>query len=175
MGFLDEIKKLTRPYDDEDEFFESEEGAPAPEEAPAAPPEKKSSFFSENSGEGGSYGIPPRTAFHAPARKEREPKTDSRVVNIGASQQKVVLVKPELFEAAADIADHLRDRRTVVMNLEAADKITARRLIDFLSGVAYAQDGKLKKVSANIFLIMPCNVDLMGDLADEIENSSLYF
>ena len=86
-----------------------------------------------------------------------------------------MLVKPERFEAAAEIADHLRERRTVVLNLEQTNKDIARRLVDFLSGVAYAQDGKIKKVAVNTYLITPYNVDLLGDLIDELENNGLYF
>ena len=88
---------------------------------------------------------------------------------------KVVLVKPERFENAAEIADHLRDKRTVVLNLEQTNKDIARRLIDFLSGVAYAQEGKIKKVAVNTYIITPYNVDLMGDLIDELESNGLYF
>ena len=87
----------------------------------------------------------------------------------------VVLVKPERFETAAEIADHLREKRTVVMNLEQTQKEIARRLIDFLSGVAYAGEGKIKKVAANTYIITPYSVDIMGDLIDELENSGVYF
>ena len=89
-------------------------------------------------------------------------------------RNKVVLVKPERFENASEIADHLREKRTVVLNLESTNKDIARRLIDFLSGVAYAGDGKIKKVSANTYIITPYSVDLMGDLIDELESSGLY-
>ena len=88
---------------------------------------------------------------------------------------KVVLVKPERFENASEIADHLKEKRTVVINLESTNKDIARRLIDFLSGVAYAGDGKIKKVSANTYIITPYSVDIMGDLIDELENNGLYF
>jgi len=87
----------------------------------------------------------------------------------------VALFKPERFEAAAEIADNLRDRHTVVLNLEQTNKDIARRLVDFLSGVAYAQEGKIKKVAVNTYLITPYNVDLLGDLIDELENNGLYF
>ena len=98
-----------------------------------------------------------------------------QVVNIHATTQlKVVLVKPERFENASEIADHLREKRTVVLNLESTNKDIARRLIDFLSGVAYAGDGKIKKVSANTYIITPYSVDIMGDLIDELENNGLY-
>lgn len=114
-----------------------------------------------------------------PAFDERRNRTNERhnkVVNIHATTQlKVVLVKPERFENASEIADHLKDKRTVVLNLESTNKDIARRLIDFLSGVAYAGEGKIKKVAANTYLITPYHVDIEGDLIDELENNGLYF
>ena len=100
----------------------------------------------------------------------------SKVVNIHATTQlKVILVKPERFENASEIADQLKDKRTVVLNLESTNKDIARRLIDFLSGVAYAGEGKIKKVAANTYIITPYHVDIEGDLIDELENNGLYF
>ncbi len=90
------------------------------------------------------------------------------------AQLAVVLVKPDRFENAAEIADHLKDRRTVVLNLEQTVKDVSRRLVDFLSGVAYANEGKIKRVANSTFIITPYNVDLMGDLIDELENGGLY-
>ena len=99
----------------------------------------------------------------------------NKVVNIHATTQlKVVLVKPERFEAASEIADHLREKRTVVLNLEKTQKDVSRRLLDFLSGVAYAQEGKIKKVALQTYIVTPYNVDIMGDLIDELENNGLY-
>ena len=89
-------------------------------------------------------------------------------------QLAVVLVKPDRFENAAEIADHLKEKRTVVLNLEQTNKDVARRLVDFLSGVAYAQEGKIKKVANSTFIITPYNVDILGDLIDELENNGLY-
>ena len=146
MSLIDELKKLTHPYEDEDEELED---------------------------------------FEEPARSSRDAFEDRRVkvedrrnkvVNIHATTQlKVVLVKPERFENASEIADHLKDKRTVVLNLESTNKDIARRLIDFLSGVAYAGEGKIKKVAANTYIITPYHVDIMGDLIDELENNGLYF
>ena len=90
---------------------------------------------------------PPSRAPSEPVREPERPapgytaRSDSRVadkvVNLNSGGQlKVVLVAPKQFELAAEIADHLRDRRAVLMNLEQTDKNIARRLIDFLSGVA---------------------------------------
>ena len=107
------------------------------------------------------------------------PSTDHRhnkVVNIHTTTQlQVVLVKPERFENASEIADHLREKRTVVLNLESTNKDIARRLLDFLSGVAYANEGKIKKVAISTYIITPYNVDILGDLIDELENNGLYF
>lgn len=99
-----------------------------------------------------------------------------KVLNIHTTTQlQVVLVKPECFESASDIADHLKERRTVVLNLEKANRDALRRLVDFLSGVVYAQGGKIKPVAKNTYIITPYNVDIMGgDLMDELESNGLY-
>ena len=116
--------------------------------------------------------LPRRETFERPKAEDRRGK----VVNIHATTQlKVVLVKPERFENASEIADQLKDKRTVVLNLESTNKDVARRLIDFLSGVAYAGEGKIKKVAANTYIITPYSVDIEGDLIDELENNGLYF
>ena len=150
MSLMDEFKKIIHPYDDEDYDYEEEQQFHT--QRPG-----KDSYFDD--------------------RKEDRRGDDRRnkVVNIHATTQlKVVLVKPERFENASEIADHLREKRTVVLNLESTNQDIARRLIDFLSGVAYAGDGKIKKVSANTYIITPYSVDLMGDLIDELESSGLY-
>ena len=103
-------------------------------------------------------------------------RKSNKVVNIHATAQlQVVLVKPERFEDASTVADHLNAKRTVVLNLESANKDVARRILDFLSGVAYANDGQIKKVANCTFIITPYNVGIMGDLLDELENNGLYF
>ena len=114
----------------------------------------------------------PRSAVAQNNELERR----NKVVNIHTTTQlQVVLVKPERFENASEIADHLRDKRTVVLNLEQTDKTIARRLIDFLSGVAYANEGTIKKVALSTYIITPYNVEILGDLIDELENNGLYF
>lgn len=77
------------------------------------------------------------------------------------------VVRPERFEAVTQIADHLINSRTVVLNLEATNKETARRMIDFLSGVAYSIEGQLKKVANNTFVITPGSVAVSGETAPE--------
>ena len=160
MSLMDEFKKIIHPYDDEDYDYEEEE----------------QQFPTQRSGRD-SYDDrrDDRRSASDDRRSGSDDRRSSKVVNIHATAQlKVVLVKPERFENASEIADHLREKRTVVLNLESTNKDIARRLIDFLSGVAYAGDGKIKKVSANTYIITPYSVDLMGDLIDELESSGLY-
>lgn len=100
----------------------------------------------------------------------------NKVVNIHATTQlAVVLVKPERYEDAASIADHLNAKKTVVLNLEQTSKDVSRRLIDFLCGVAYANNGQMKRVANNTYIITPYNVDIVGDLLDELENNGVIF
>ena len=110
-------------------------------------------------------------------RRDSSPsRRDDKVVNIHTTTQlQVVLVKPERYENATEIADHLKEKRTVVLNLESTNTEAARRILDFLSGVAYTNDGQIKRVANNTYIITPYNVDLKGDLIDELENNGLYF
>lgn len=108
----------------------------------------------------------------------RDSSRRNKVVNISATAKlSVALFKPERFgEETRNIADELIKTHTVVLNLENTNKDMARRIIDFLSGVAYANRGKIKKVATSTFIIIPNNVDLTGDdLLDELEHSGVYF
>ncbi|WP_367926309.1 cell division protein SepF [uncultured Ruthenibacterium sp.] len=109
------------------------------------------------------------------APQDSDPKRN-KVVNINSTMQlQVVLVKPERFDDASAVADHLNAKRTVVLNLESTSKDIARRLVDFLSGVAYANNGQIKRVANSTFIITPYNVDIMGDLLDELESNGVFF
>ena len=118
--------------------------------------------------------------FNRENAEEDKPKNGekgrNKVVNINATTQlKVVLVKPERFEDAGAIADHLNAKCSVVLNLESTNKEVSRRLVDFLSGVAYANNGQMKRVANSTFIITPLNVDIMGDLLDELETNGVFF
>ena len=123
---------------------------------------------------GGQGGSPaPEEAYPT---QETAKQHSNKVVNINATTQlQVVQVKPERFDDAAAIADQLNAKRTVVLNLESTNKEVSRRLIDFLSGVAYANNGQIKRVATSTFIITPYNVDIMGDLLDELENNGVFF
>lgn len=110
------------------------------------------------------------------SRQDESGRRNNKVVNIHTTAQlQVVLVKPERFDDASSVADHLNEKRTVVLNLESTNKDVARRLVDFLSGVAYANNGQIKRVANSTFIITPYNVDIMGDLLDELENNGVFF
>ena len=167
MGLLDEIKRLARPYEDEEdeEEFDDYEPVSRSERMDRTGGERLERRAAKSSQE--------NTGTLYPVENERR---SNKVVNIHTTTQlQVVLVKPERFENASEIADHLREKRTVVLNLESTNKDIARRLLDFLSGVAYANEGKIKKVAISTYIITPYNVDILGDLIDELENNGLYF
>ncbi len=134
----------------------------------------------ETSSRSSSFGESRRSSTYS--FSDFAPRSDSsggnRVVNINAKAQlQVVLFKPISFgEETRAIADELLKRHTVVLNLEKTEKEVSRRIVDFLSGVAYANNGKIKRVATNTFIITPYNVDLTGDdVLDELENNGLYF
>ena len=166
MGLFDEFKRLTHPYEDEepDDDFDGFDDFDAP--APRAERRERPERLERSS----------RNVDTLYGSSQEEERRSNKVVNIrAATQLQVVLVKPEKFEDASAIADHLREKRTVVLNLESTNKEIARRLLDFLSGVAYANEGKIKKVAISTYIITPYNVDILGDLIDELENNGLYF
>ena len=160
MGFMDELKRLARPYEDEDED-DFDDFDQVNTRAQAEPPARRE-----------RRGASSEAAGYAMEQERRS----NKVVNIHTTTQlQVVLVKPDRYENASEVADHLREKRTVVLNLESTNKDVARRLLDFLSGVTYAHGGKIKKVALSTYIITPYNVDILGDLIDELENNGLYF
>lgn len=155
MSFFDKIKDIMSATDEDD--FAEMDTATAPE---------KDEYYSSVS----------RTE----TKTTQFPGDRKSAKNIGtvrtASQIQVALVKPERIEDGTAIADHMADGRTVVLNLEAANRETQRRLLDFLSGAAYAHSGRIKKVANSTFIITPKNVDVMGELLlDEIESTESYY
>lgn len=102
-------------------------------------------------------------------------KKNSKVVNLSdANQLKLVVMQPNTFDDAQDVCDHLKEKKPVVINLEYADKETARRLIDFLSGAVYGVDGHIQKVSNTIFLIVPFNVDVLSENKEDKNKSGTF-
>ena len=162
MAFSDLFKKFINASDEDDYEEVSEEVTPEAFET--------TSFTSNYESD---YEVPKTTRSRRQSHYSSDP---SRVVDIRTTAMlQVVLVKPDKFEDARAIADHLNEKRTVVLNLEAASKDVARRLVDLLNGVAYANGGQLKKVSTNTYIITPYNVNVSGDLLDELESTGVFF
>ena len=166
MGLLDNLKRYVRGEDNTDDDYD---------EFPEPQPKRWSA--SDRTGD--------RTGDRTQERSSERTRNEdfsatgdlrrNKVVNIHTvTQLSVVLVKPERYENAAEIADHLKEKRTVVLNLEQTNREIARRLLDFLSGVAYANEGKIKKVANSTYIITPYNVEIQGDLIDELESNGLY-
>ena len=96
------------------------------------------------------------------SKREAKPQTGYSAPPQEKQKMKLKFVRPEQFDEAAEIADSLRARQAVLMNLEMTETDTARRLLDFLSGAAYALGGRVMRVSAQAYIIAPTNVDLVG-------------
>lgn len=140
MGFLDGLRRSTRPEDEE--YYDDYED---------------------------DYGY----EEDEPEEQEWESEKVHRIHTKNDLQ--VVLVRPERYEDASDIADHLRDLRVIILNLEETAPNVARRLLDFLSGVTYAEDGNIRKIAFKTYLIAPYCVDILGNLAEEGAEQSEIF
>ncbi len=159
MGFFDKVKEIITDTDDgfDDYYDDADDFDPG-----IAKPDRP------------SFTTPSYDREEVRERPVRRQKSD-KVVNIHTTAQlQVVLVKPERYEEAAAIADNLNEKRTVVLNLESTNRDIARRLLDFLSGVAYANNGQIKRVANSTYIITPYNVDVMGDLIDELESNGMF-
>lgn len=99
-------------------------------------------------------------------------RKNNKVVNIAQTQQvKMVISQPTTFEQAANICDLLKQKKSVIVNLEYVNKDVARRIIDVVSGAVHALDGHMQKISNSIVLIAPFNYDIENEMArDEIKN-----
>lgn len=158
MSFMEKIKQIVNV--DEDNYYDND-------------------AVEEDYEEYDDYDTGREEEAEAPVVPLREPRAEAnpnRVVRINnASSLQVVLVKPDRFDAVTEIADHVNGKRTVVLNLESANRETSRRLLDFLSGVAYANGGAINPLANNTYIIVPFNVEFTGDLADELESNGVFF
>lgn len=188
MGFMDELKKLTRPYSDDDDDFEDdidleeEEAAPkrtarerfarerAPRDTARPSRERGSSYFDEVLDGLGHDRERTSTASSSAFR------ADSNVVDFGSaigSNRRMVMVKPDRFEQVEEIGKKLQDGCTVIVNLEVANKDIARRIVDFLSGCAYALNGGIEKAATLTYVVTPRGVDIVNEI-NAAENGGAY-
>ena len=155
MSFWDNVKKFAQPYaDDEYDDYDDDEGVEGFEEEVQERPARtrRSSAFNVASNE--DSGFKPAPASNG---------FSGQVVSLG-NRQEVVLFHPATFNDTSKAADDLRSKKAVIVNMENVDKAMARRVVDFLSGCAYAVDGKVKKVAQSTYLFCPHNMDVVGDL-----------
>ncbi len=96
----------------------------------------------------------------------------SKVVSMPQPQQiKMVITQPTSFEQSEEICNYLKEKKSIIVNLEYVNKDVARRIVDFISGGVHALDGHIQKVSNAIFLVAPVNYEIASDLArEEIKN-----
>lgn len=183
MGFMDQLKKLTQPMDGEDDFFEGADPSYRPK--PKTKPETKPNISAAQAAFESSFAD--NNTPYAPEQEERpaaapggifgglaqkmqsKPKAAAKSrANAGiGSDSQVMLFSPTDFDEAGELVNFLNSNLTVVMTLESVQGDTARRLLDFLSGIAYALGGKITPVSAKTYFITPQNVDILGTQAPE--------
>lgn len=173
MGFMDKIKKqLTvadeyddSSYDDDGYYNDITDGyASDPEPMQPQQPMQPQNQQYGNYSAGSQY----NTSYQQPAQSA---PSSFGGISIGGNALQMKVIRPDSFACVSQIADHLLSQRTVVLNLEATNKETARRLIDFLSGVAYSIDGSLKRIANNAYIITPSNVDVSGEQLREQRKS----
>ncbi len=197
MGFMDGLKKLTQPYDDDEDFFEGADQSLRPQPKPeqkAAVSAAQMAFENAFADQGGTP-VPAEEAqpkkpaessggifggFKKAAQSASRPKRE-RTVNFGGKDTSVLLFSPKTFDEAGELVSYLQQDMTCVMTLETVPAETARRLLDFLSGIAFALGGKITPVSAKTYFITPQNVDILGTQPQQQseqqqpENSGHYF
>ncbi|ART76271.1 cell division protein SepF [Sutcliffiella horikoshii] len=98
----------------------------------------------------------------------QQPASRQNVVSLQSVQKtsKVVLYEPRSYSEAQDVADHLKNRRAIIVNLQRIDMDQAKRIVDFLSGTVYAIGGDIQRIGQNIFLCTPDNVDVSGSISE---------
>lgn len=94
---------------------------------------------------------------------------DSALKEADKSGNKMILLEPRAYSESQQIADHLKNRNSVVVNLKRVTSDQAKRVIDFLSGVIYAIGGSMQKIGVGIYLCTPKNVNVQGKITDETE------
>lgn len=170
MDFL----RLTDPEEDDwdDDLFDDEDDDDYYDEPPKKKvKEKPAKQYYEDDIEDDYY--EPKKPKAKPARTSNPSKLVSiNSRNNNRSSNQVYVIKPQEFNEAQRVTDYLKEGRTIVINMEGIEVHAAQRIIDFIGGACYALDGSLQAISANIFIAAPRNIDVSGDLRDEILNES---
>ncbi|MBR1456392.1 MAG: cell division protein SepF [Oscillospiraceae bacterium] len=186
MGFMDELRKLTQPYDDEDDFFEDADSSLRESVQPSEAQLQFENTFGVEPGKPEPAGAGRKPAkqpqaqaegggiFGRGARKSSRPKHRERTVDFNGTETQVILFSPRTFDEAGDLVNQLNQGRSVVMTLEGVPTENARRLLDFLSGIAYALQGKITPISAKTYFVTPQNVDILSAQSTQPESDGQY-
>lgn len=104
---------------------------------------------------------------------QRQQVQKNNIVSLQSVQKssKVVLIEPRVYAEAQDIADQLKNRRAVVVNLQRIDRDQAKRIVDFLSGTVYAIGGDIQKIGTDIFLCTPDNIEVSGNISQIMQET----
>lgn len=102
-------------------------------------------------------------------------RMNNKVLNIHTSgNMKLVVHEPLNYEDAPKIVDDLKMRKTVVVNLEQLEQVTKRQIFDFINGGLYSLEGSIQKVTTDIFVLAPSNVEIDGNIKDELKNKGIF-
>lgn len=102
-------------------------------------------------------------------------KRNNKVVNIHTSSSaKITIIKPSAYDEATEICEALKNRRIVVINTAALENKIAQRLLDFISGSAFALSGELQEIEKGVYLLSPSNVEVTSELKNEISSKALF-
>ena len=174
MSFWDNVKKFTRPYSDDEGYDEDgyeddgygDDGyeEPAPEPAPRT---RRTSPFSLTEEDDTEF------VTGASGSATTASSGFSGQIVSSPSKHEVVLYHAKVYSDATKVANDLRDKKSVVVNMENVDKALVRRIVDFLSGCVYALDGDIKKISQATYLFCPHGINVTGNLENlqtDVEN-----
>lgn len=169
-------------FDDDDDFDDEEEYVPkskkfsqfnASKQTAASQPKQASYQPAQTSSR-------PQSSSYSAAKSQPAKQTGGKLVEFNGNNRQssesyrgrseVYVIKPQEINEAQTVTDFLKNGKTIVVNMEGVELAPAQRIIDFIGGACYALDGTLQAVSANIFIAAPRNIEVTGDLREEILN-----
>jgi FtsZ-interacting cell division protein YlmF len=123
--------------------------------------------------EGRYYAERPET--EAPAEMKRAKNSLKVIDHPSSSLSQVVVIEPRSFEDSVEIIDHLRNKKSVILNLHLLDAVQSQRVVDFLSGATYAIDGHQQRIGDGVFIFTPSNVVITADSEKGLALSEAYW
>lgn len=141
--------------------------------APANSKRPSGGFSSAKSQPSGGYDDYEDSGYGKKPYKSRpKPTGSTKVVSMNGRGSEVYVIKPQDFNEAQTVTDFLKDGKAIIINMEGIELSLAQRIIDFIGGATYALDGSLQAISGNIFVAAPPDIEVSGDLREELLNDS---